>query len=72
MYVRIHKLVINVTGVVCDANKYVKDNKCLDCPSGSTCDGTKATVCATTKYVKDNKCLDCPSGSTCDGTNATG
>ena len=31
------------TATECATTKYVKDNKCLDCPSGSTCDGTKAT-----------------------------
>ena len=56
------------TATTCATGKYVKDNKCLDCPSGSTCDGTKATECATVKYVKDNQCLVCPSGSICDGT----
>ena len=60
-----------MNAAVCEATKYAKDNKCLDCPSGSTCDGTKATACATKKYVKDNKCLACPSGSTCDGAKAT-
>ena len=67
-FVFTHQFAMKMTGVVCESTKYMKHNKCSACPSGSTCDGTKATVCATTKYVKDNKCLACPKGSICDGT----
>ena len=55
---------------VCDSIKYVLNNKCEDCPDGSTCDGAKATKCAA-GIVKDNACEDCPDGHTCDGTKAT-
>ena len=31
------------TATVCKKTEYVKDNKCLACPSGSLCNGTQAT-----------------------------
>merc|ERR1712227_675291 len=48
-----------------------KDNACVDCPSGYTCNGITATKCNALKYVKDNICVDCPNGHTCDGAAAT-
>ena len=65
-------VVSKVTATIsCKAYYYIKNNKCVACPSGSTCDGTKATPCASLKYVNNNKCLACPNGSTCDGTKAS-
>ena len=59
------------TVTACDSTKYVHNNVCTACPSGSTCDGTNATACDSTKYVHNNVCTACPGGFTCNGTTAT-
>merc|ERR1712025_480501 len=41
----------------CKAPKYIKNNQCVACPKGSTCDGKKATACKAPKVVQANKCV---------------
>jgi hypothetical protein len=52
----------------------VEHKTCEDCPSDSTCDGSKAEKCdhtvAAPKYVLNNECKACPDGFTCDGSKA--
>ena len=56
----------------CSSAQYVKDNKCLACPSGSICDGTHAqTTCSSVRYARDNESLVCPSGCTCVPSSRT-
>ena len=67
------------TGHVCDGetktkchvtDQYVKENECVDCPDGYTCDGDEAT-CDVTKYIDNYKCKACPDGHMCDGKDKT-
>jgi len=46
--------------------QYVKDNECVGCPTGYTCDGNEAT-CDVTRYVENAVCKACPAGHECDG-----